>query len=37
MSINHVTLNEFYFRWLENSNDEVGKAAWFPLKFNHLK
>ena len=29
--------NEFHFRWLENSVIDIGKAAMFPLIFNHLK
>ena len=30
-------LDEFYFRWLENSAIEIAKRAKIPLIFNHLK
>ena len=29
-------LDEFYFRWLENSVIEIGKSALIPLIFHHL-
>ena len=29
-------IGEFYFRWLENSVIEIGKATKIPLIFNHL-
>ena len=28
-------LDEFYFRWLENSPIEIGKAATISLMLNH--
>ena len=28
--------DKYYFRWLENSVIEIGKAAKVPLIFNHL-
>ena len=31
-----LSLEEFYFRWLQNSSMEIGETAWIPLIFNHL-